>query len=328
MLEEGLSALEGYHVFVSRDVEETQAQISALLQPHHLRPTAPSTDYHANMDFFRFSSIGVGSISYSRPMSLQLDSVTDYYLLMFCRRGSARLVRSGREEWVGHRYGACIAPGEPLHAEFTDDCEQIVFKVDARTLRRHAGRKNPFLRHQIDLADTRFAPWRTFVRGMLSDPETVDFATSNPRIAAEYEALFLSTLLQGGLVENDEVDAGVAPTSVKRAEAFIESHFAEPIALSDIIAAAGVPARTLLNGFRRFRNTSPMRALRDYRLSAAHCRLLAAEADQSILEIALDVGFSHPGRFALEYADRFGERPSATLRRRRTTNLPIRSQSR
>ncbi|ABQ68398.1 AraC family transcriptional regulator [Rhizorhabdus wittichii DC-6] len=326
MLEEDLPALEGHRVFASRDVEETEAQISALLQPHRLRPTTISADYHANMDFFRFSSIGVGSIAYSRPMSLQLEEIADYYLLMFCRRGSARLIRNGGEEWVGRRHGVCIAPGEPLHAEFTDDCEQIVFKVDARTLCRHAGRKAPLMRQRIDLADTLFAPWRTFVRGMLSDPATVDFATSNTRVAAEYESLFLSTLLQGGLVDNGRADSGIAPISVKRAEAYIDDHFADPITLDDIAAAAGVPARTLLNGFRRFRDTSPIRALRERRLTAAHERLLAAESDQSILDIALDVGFGHPGRFALAYTERFGEKPSTTLRRRRLTNLPTHRQ--
>ena len=51
--------------------------------------------------------------------------------------------------------------------------------------------------------------------------------------------------------------AVLLPRTVRRAEAFIVEHACEPLTLADIANAAGVPVRTLLHSFRRFRNVSP-----------------------------------------------------------------------
>jgi len=107
-----------------------------------------------------------------------------------------------------------------------------------------------------------------------------------------------------------------APRAVRRAEAFIDAHAANDITLADIAAAAGVSPRALHTAFRRFRDTTPMAQLRETRLTRAR-QLLAAGAGASVTEIAIDCGVRHLGRFAQDYADRFGEAPSATLRRGR-----------
>ncbi|MET0427897.1 MAG: hypothetical protein ABW026_05295, partial [Microvirga sp.] len=49
-----------------------------------------------------------------------------------------------------------------------------------------------------------------------------------------------------------------APYYVRRAEDFIEAHFASPISLADIAAHAQVSARSLQNGFQNFRGMTPM----------------------------------------------------------------------
>ncbi|MFD2500703.1 helix-turn-helix domain-containing protein [Rhizorhabdus histidinilytica] len=87
------------------------------------------------------------------------------------------------------------------------------------------------------------------------------------------------------------------------------------MSLSDIAAAAGVPARTLLDSFKHFRQTSPIRYLKDVRLDNARERLRQRGAD-TIAQVALDAGFAHLGRFAADYSKRFGELPSDTQRRR------------
>ena len=44
---------------------------------------------------------------------------------------------------------------------------------------------------------------------------------------------------------------------------------------------------------------------------------MRAEPKESVTEIAMTWGFSHMGRFSVEYRRRFGEIPSDSLRRRR-----------
>ncbi|MBY5583839.1 helix-turn-helix transcriptional regulator [Rhizobium leguminosarum] len=106
-----------------------------------------------------------------------------------------------------------------------------------------------------------------------------------------------------------------APRHVKWAIDFMQEHITEPISLSDIALAAKVSVRTLQQGFRQFRQTTPMSYLQDLRMAAVHRDLLESDARQAIADVALKWGFMHPGRFAAEYRKRFGQLPSQTLKR-------------
>ncbi|MBY5359991.1 AraC family transcriptional regulator [Rhizobium leguminosarum] len=106
-----------------------------------------------------------------------------------------------------------------------------------------------------------------------------------------------------------------APRHVKWAIDFMQEHIAEPISLNDIAIAAKVSVRTLQQGFRQFRDTTPMSYLQELRMVAAHRDLLESDARQAIADVALRWGFTHLGRFAAEYRKRFGQLPSQTLKR-------------
>jgi transcriptional regulator GlxA family with amidase domain len=109
-----------------------------------------------------------------------------------------------------------------------------------------------------------------------------------------------------------------APRDVKRAIDYIEANLDMAIGLPEIVAASGVPGRTLVQHFRDFKGTSPMRYLRAARYDKVREALRRAEPEESIADIAAKWGFSHMGRFSVDYRSRFGETPSETLRRRRT----------
>jgi transcriptional regulator GlxA family with amidase domain len=108
---------------------------------------------------------------------------------------------------------------------------------------------------------------------------------------------------------------GLASACVRRAEEYIEAHAEQPLRLGEIAQAAGVPVRTLLDAFSRFREVSPMQHLRDVRLERVRNRLLAAGPGTRVTSVALDCGFVHLGRFSSLYQERFGESPSQTLAR-------------
>ncbi|MBP2448027.1 helix-turn-helix transcriptional regulator [Rhizobium leguminosarum] len=106
-----------------------------------------------------------------------------------------------------------------------------------------------------------------------------------------------------------------APRHVKWAIDFMREHMAEPISLSDIATAAKVSVRTLQQGFRQFRNTTPIAYLHELRMLAAHRDLLESGTKQAVADIALRWGFTHLGRFSAEYRKRFGQLPSQALKR-------------
>jgi len=57
----------------------------------------------------------------------------------------------------------------------------------------------------------------------------------------------------------------ILPRDVRRAIDYIQAHLSDPITLTDIIAAAGVPGRTLFKHFEDHHGTSPARYLREAR---------------------------------------------------------------
>jgi len=109
----------------------------------------------------------------------------------------------------------------------------------------------------------------------------------------------------------------IALGDVKRAIDYMEANLTSPIGPPDITAAAGVPGRTLLEHFRRYKGVPRMGYLRRARFAKVREALRCAESEESVTRVALSLGFNHMGRFSVEYRQRFGESPSKTLRQRR-----------
>ncbi|MBW8890691.1 MAG: AraC family transcriptional regulator [Burkholderiales bacterium] len=202
-----------------------------------------------------------------------------------------------------------------MSGRFSDDCEQVYLRITREALVRHTGLAVPIFRREVALDDARLGPWLNFVSEIASDTMTGELIDTMPALSTEYERLLLFLLL-AGQPHGDAVSArsDVVPGCVKRAENYIRDCFAEPLPLEQIAAAARVSRRTLLDNFRRFRGISPMRHLRDVRLDEARKSMLTG-ATGSTAMAALEAGIMHFGRFSRDYADRFCERPSETLRK-------------
>jgi len=314
MIGQQLSEHRDCRLFVSDDLDDTRARISAVMQPHELHPVGRPRDVQARMSFLRLPGLGVGTIKFGQ-MALRLDRVEDYHLLIFCIDGHARVRTRAGERTIGGARGICLAPGEPVRAHFSEECEQLVVRIDAATMRRMSRTSSPVLQADIDLGRAALRPWLNLANLMTNDVAMIDMLRRDERIGADYAQLFVGALLDAQGVTGGRDRAGIAPVAVKRAEAYIEEHFALPLTLDDIAGAAGVPVRTLLHGFQRFRGVSPMRHLRDRRLDHAKARLSGGEPALTVAEVATEAGFAHLGRFSQDYRARFGEPPSMSLKR-------------
>ena len=121
----------------------------------------------------------------------------------------------------------------------------------------------------------------------------------------------LAQALTGGMVE------GPTPKAMRcygRAIDFIEAHFAEEIASSDIAFAAGCSLRLLQDLFRVIDGRTIVQHITARRLAHARSLLHDVAGGHSVTSAALESGFSHFGLFARAYRAAFGELPSATRR--------------
>lgn len=119
----------------------------------------------------------------------------------------------------------------------------------------------------------------------------------------------------GALSEAPAVADASAHRRVRAAKAFMHAHYREIVSVCEVAREVGLSLRALQLAFRAAGEPSPRAALWSIRLEAARDRLTAPDATVSVSAVALDCGFTHLGRFASAYRARFGETPSATLRR-------------
>lgn len=105
------------------------------------------------------------------------------------------------------------------------------------------------------------------------------------------------------------------PRDVARVLEWARGHPREQVSLPGLARIAGVPPRTLEAHFKRFLGTTPTGWVRQSRLEHARRTLLTSAGTRSVSQVALESGFTQLGRFAAQYAERFSELPSETLRR-------------
>lgn len=136
--------------------------------------------------------------------------------------------------------------------------------------------------------------------------------------AAQVEEMLLTTLLlfqgHGHAGTPQRPAQGLTRRQVRRVIDHIDANPEEPVRLGDLVAAAGVPGRSLGVQFRAATGMSTMAFLRTARLRVAR-RALATGEEASVTGAALRFGFGHAGRFAASYREAFGEHPSETLLR-------------
>jgi AraC family ethanolamine operon transcriptional activator len=101
---------------------------------------------------------------------------------------------------------------------------------------------------------------------------------------------------------------------VRAAREYMRAHAQEALGVPELCTALGVSRRTLQYSFQDVLQLSPVSYLRALRLNGVR-RELSASAVDSVADCAARWGFWHLGRFASEYRELFGERPSQTLQR-------------
>lgn len=138
----------------------------------------------------------------------------------------------------------------------------------------------------------------------------------------------VASILNKGLFTADEtlgrIEAALARQSglsntaqrfVRRALAFIQAHFAEPISREEIAKHVAISSNYLTDCFRQVLGITPMTYLTRYRIQQAQ-RLLDT-TDLSITDIALETGFSEISHFTRTFKREVGVSPHAYRRGKR-----------
>lgn len=318
--------------FASNELEAVHQHMTNAFCPHDLSmegglPPIEFRHNQANLKSSTFNATDYG-LPYGR-VALFIPPSEESFLVQLALSGSVEFSHQGRTFTLQPGFLSVFSPQEPIRQITDAGCRHFTIKLDRAELEAllqedfgHRPKPLVFAPEPVSVT-AHAASFMRFVRAVVDDLECGGGGYMHPRAIGATEAM-LGRLLLSAVPHNHSLDydsdyrAGITPYYVRRAEELIRERYEDPLTLSDLIAAAGVSGRSLHLGFRRFRDDSPMGYLKRFRLDRA--REMLAQGGDGILtvtEVALANGFGHPGKFTQDYAKRFGELPSATLRKTR-----------
>ncbi|MBT2504017.1 AraC family transcriptional regulator [Curtobacterium sp. ISL-83] len=282
--------------------------------------------------WFRYAALGDTELSLRRSQmhgALRGDVATgDDFVVEWIDRGAAR-IDVGRDEVVQRPHQpALFPPGRPFDFVSEDWDQRLVhvhrdLVLDVASERYDlesigGGGDALLFDHTAEPTPAATERWFTAVRAASAALRTGGAGSLRWHEASRGVAAALLELYPPRLDAFHDALSQPDRANLRRAVDFIHAHARDPLTVGAIACAANTSIRSLQENFRNVLGTTPMLYLREVRLDGVRADLLAADPHlSSVGTIAGRWGFSHLGRFAGEYAQRFGERPSHTLRRTR-----------
>jgi AraC-like DNA-binding protein len=313
----------------THDVERARAEVGRVFCPHRLVPQSGARTVELRLGARKVGGVGVIDLDYASPVRIQPRPLETFYLVQMPRQGSAVVRHAGRTAVSTAETASVLSPQDASDMQWSRATPHRIFYVLRtsldRELERLLGRPvDDPVRFEVGMPMTTAAgqAWRRGVDFLADELAQAGDASlfDHPAVARRFEEAVVGKLLLTH--RHNYTDALERPTPhpapgrlARRACALMKEHHDEQLTVGDVAEALGVSVRTLQECFRSEFGSTPMTYLRTCRLDAAHQALRDAEPGASVTTIALQHGFAHMGRFASEYRARFGETPSATLRR-------------
>ncbi|MBV9200269.1 MAG: AraC family transcriptional regulator [Alphaproteobacteria bacterium] len=316
-------------VFATRDPEEARAFVA--LRGYVLDvPAREASGVDMQLDGVYSPGFCLLHLGYGAAAEVRTTRDFDDYRLAAPSRGCLGAVLAGDE--VAYQPGSAMLVSPTLDnvVRVARDTAALNIILSGVELRRQLGAllgeplKPPLeFAARLGLREGWGRSLARFGRLAMAELRRTQSILAEPIIARSFREFVMAALLLHQPHSYTEallrLERPIMPRDVKRAIDYIEANLDTIIGLPEIVAACGVPGRTLIKHFQDFKGTSPMRYMRAARYQKVREGLSRAEPEESIGDIAARWGFSHMGRFSVEYRRRFGENPSETLRKRRST---------
>ncbi len=317
--------LHQHPVFASRDIDQARERVGQVFCAHGLQQLRAAQQLDCRMHRVVLGALSLNYLCYGADVDISPGCLNDFYLVQIPLSGAAE-IRYGRQRADSDaRTAVVLSPHQPVAMRWQGECAQVMLHVPRGVLEQRAadarGVPAP-LDFELALAQ-HDGPAQGWCRLVLDLAHNID-AHGAAWLRHEAAAASLQDVLLRGLVAlqprhgDAPLPAPALPRHVRRAQEFIQTQAELAITVADVARAACVSERALQEGFRRHLASTPNAYLREVRLQRVRERLCALADQQdpvSLREIAYHYGFFHLGRFAAYYKARFGEAPSATLRR-------------
>lgn len=314
-------------VFETRSVSAAQHYMSGIFRSHDLSVSPSRASLQMRHEAIRSGRASLHWLKYGAPVSMSAPEMNRFYLFQFVLAGACEIRHRGQSAAVRKAHSYVVDPSGPLAKTWDRDCEQLIVKVDRHLFEGFASRElgidvNGRFNFDFDVLPVAAGP-RCIIEianTIRSDARLALNCLSHTRVSGHLDVAMMALLLASFPHRYRDVydrsSQACAPHYVHRAENYIRAHLRDAISIDDLVAVTNVSVRSLFNGFRQFRNQTPMGYLKALRLDLARDELMSAHPyEMSVTAVALSCGFTHMSKFSQDFTVRFGERPSALLGR-------------
>ncbi|MFH8467149.1 AraC family transcriptional regulator [Streptomyces sp. NPDC017991] len=313
------------------DLDEARQIIRQNFYPNVVDLLQPSTVLTGHFAVSRLRSVTLGTLQFGADLCMRFGELGAYHV---------DLPLSGAVAWHQGRLdprlatvdeAAVFEPGlNTVLDRWSGDCRLLAVKVERTELELQLERlldapiRLPLrLKPAMDISHGSGRSWAKLARMAAEDAQTSQGLIHQELLVDRlHEAVVIGLLLAADHPYREQLARPVPPcrpAPVKRAIDAMEAHPENPFTLTALAGISGVGIRQLQQGFRQYVGMPPMDYLRRTRLVRAHEELRAKEPGQTtVTDVAYRWGFTHRGRFASAYRQRYGVTPSATLHKTRS----------
>ena len=325
----GPSPLQVHVAFESTDLAQIQDVASQTQHPLSVHVPGRVRPMRFRLHHHPLSAIAIthGRLDYEGRVTVSAPALEEHYYLQLPLVGGAR-VDCGTSciEVQARSGGLVLSPGLPSVQRQEGAFEEITLEIDRATVERTwcalTGEPTSapiVFEPALPLDREPGASVARLVRFLVGEIGRPNSALTSRVVCERLEEALLIALLDGQPHSlSGQLTRGTAVRGlsfVQQAEAWLEAHATGRATPARVAAMLGVSLRTLQRSFASHRGYTPREFLRHTRLDQAYRRLRQGGPECSVTRVALEVGFEHLGRFSGHYRARFGEHPSATLRK-------------
>ncbi|MEM8905500.1 MAG: AraC family transcriptional regulator [Actinomycetota bacterium] len=321
-------ALAPHEVYVSTSPGDAAIYGRDLLGRHQVQVDAGHTgDFRASYHGVLLRDVTIGYLDYATAVTVAVEELGDDQLVIVPASGTSLISSDAVDVEASPVMAAVPRPGAAMDVRCDADTAHLVMRVNRSALDVHLSRllgrtlDRPLeFDLAFDLSSSTSSRWNFAVQMLhaeLLDPRSLLHESVG---LGQMEEFVMSSLLYSQRSSySDELTRSVGQTisaTVRQARDHIDQNLSRPLAVEDIAAAVEVSVRTLQNNFRADLGQTPTSYIRNRRLERARADLADARPGTgvTVTDVALRWGFTHLGRFAVVYRNRFGESPSQTLR--------------
>lgn len=311
-------------LFQTSELDEARAIVADKFCDHRLNIETRASRFDACHHRAEGHVVSLNYIRYGADVRIDPGELGSFYLVQIPLAGRADIDNGAGRVETHAGTGSVLNPHRETRMRWHEGCAQLLMQIDARALTQEAERllgtsmADPVtFETLVDESRPATADWLKKLRTCfdLTDRDAIfgpDKAATQMRVEKELIGDFLRSQPSNISALIASAPGTAVNTHLRRAMQFIHAHLSKPITVAEIAEAAGTTPRSLQLYFRSEFGLSPMRYLRQQRLSLARRLILQAPQDSALGDIVFQSGFSHFGRFSAEYRKAFGELPSET----------------